>query len=380
MNDLHHQILNSITFNESITVIGFKDDGLHDIVYELITEKEIRNYIETKIKKPIAIRNLGIMLLERMSGTTSRDEQDFLHHIGIREISQEMLTNLFKSPKRIVLIISDIHQLKDPAKTISTFDQISKYFHKKVTFIYLVNNIESYVDYSKSLESNSSFFENTIYHPLSIQREKKYLEDHCLEKYGAINNKKTQSKVFLQSHGHYELYKRLYKAQITGNMASLGNYARRLTNSLGKSSIRAFRKVINKIDLNEHEKHIIDIYKKLGFIKKENITIPLLKKYILELAPQENILFDKDSGHLSFQNIQDFSKAEIKVIKALLENENEVVTKEQIGEIIWGEKVGEKYSPWAIDQTIFRMRLKFDKLNLNAEIKTIHGRGYMFIR
>ncbi|MFC1790807.1 helix-turn-helix domain-containing protein [Patescibacteria group bacterium] len=47
-----------------------------------------------------------------------------------------------------------------------------------------------------------------------------------------------------------------------------------------------------------------------------------------------------------------------------------------MGEVLWGEASYEKYSDWAIDQLISKLRKKLKDLGLTDFLKTIRGRGY----
>lgn len=378
MKNLYIQLINAIKFKESATVLGFKDDGLYEMVSKLERNSDIAQILQNSVEDEIILKNLSIRLLQDL--ITSGEHKEIARFLGLSQDRNYFSPSEIEEGKRVVFILEEIDRLQKPDEIIGILDQARKLYRGKVSFIYLVEDVEIFLGLQKNLEQNSSFFDNTIIQPLEGESEKQDLEGMAKMKYGNVKSKKQLNEIFKCSYGHFELYKRLYKAEITGNANTLENYSRRLTKSFGSNSLKIFRKLINKVDLSKDETEFIRIYRELGFIKDGDIVIPVLRKYILDLTPKEEILFDKDDGQIIFKNIEQFTKTELQIVKAFLENENEVVSKEELGDLTWGDKVNEKYSPWAIDQIIFRLRMKLDKLNLNGEIKTIHGKGYVFRR
>lgn len=74
-----------------------------------------------------------------------------------------------------------------------------------------------------------------------------------------------------------------------------------------------------------------------------------------------------------------FTKQEEKVMKLLLENKNKIVSREQIAQIMWGEQDwNEKYSDWAIDKIISRIRQVLDEQGISSlTLITKKGRGFL---
>ena len=68
-------------------------------------------------------------------------------------------------------------------------------------------------------------------------------------------------------------------------------------------------------------------------------------------------------------------KSENIIFNLLLKNRGFIVEKETLGKALWGESNHDKYSDWAIDQTIKRLRTKLSKLNPDTKIETKRGRG-----
>lgn len=377
-NELFTQLANAVRFDECLTVLGLKDDGLFDIVQMLTYDKVLQEKFSKQIGKRVIIESFGIRLLEDL--LQDPKESNILDLLGLHENLQKIFTGLLDQPDKVVLLVSDIDKLTDFAKAIAQFDELLRVHPGKISFIYLLENVELFLQIQSKLESNSSFFENTYIQPLKGSKERQSLESICGKKYGELKSKKKLGEIFRHSFGHYELYKRLYKAEVTGNFESLDNYVKRLVASFGKSALRIFRKMINGIELSSTEEEIIKLYEELGFVTKQDIVIPLLKKYIRDITPREEFSFDKNTGAIFMESIHNFSKSEVLIIRTFLEHAGEIVTKEDLGRVLWGSRFLKRYSPWAIDQLIFRLRLKIDKLHIAGSIKTVHGKGYVFNR
>ncbi|HOU75713.1 MAG TPA: helix-turn-helix domain-containing protein, partial [Candidatus Dojkabacteria bacterium] len=58
----------------------------------------------------------------------------------------------------------------------------------------------------------------------------------------------------------------------------------------------------------------------------------------------------------------------------LKSNQNNIVTKEQIATVLWGDLWTDKYSEWTIEKQISNIRRK---LPLKYELKSVYGKGYM---
>lgn len=113
---------------------------------------------------------------------------------------------------------------------------------------------------------------------------------------------------------------------------------------------------------------------KLGWIRQEKdiytITVPLVKQYILGLTSVQQSSF----SHLFVL----LTKLERTVFENLVSNENKITKREDIGQYIWGDQHIEKYSDWAIDQLMHKLREKIRKANLPYEIVTKKGEGFIF--
>ena len=73
---------------------------------------------------------------------------------------------------------------------------------------------------------------------------------------------------------------------------------------------------------------------------------------------------------------EELTNQEYRVMKFLLTDQNRLRSREDIGKVMWGEESYEKYSDWAIDQVMSKIRKKLKTLGTSTKLVTIRGRGY----
>jgi hypothetical protein len=115
---------------------------------------------------------------------------------------------------------------------------------------------------------------------------------------------------------------------------------------------------------------------KLGVIDFESklITIKLLQQYLLYKFSISKI--DKEGSQLSRSGIllQNLLSNQELILLSYLYDQNSFVSKEAIAEVLWGKNWPEKYSDWAIDKLISRIRKKLHD-NDKRIIETFKNKG-----
>ncbi len=77
----------------------------------------------------------------------------------------------------------------------------------------------------------------------------------------------------------------------------------------------------------------------------------------------------------TFDHYENFSGQEMLVYRYLETAKGKIVSKEKIAEIIWGREWEQKYSDWALDKLISRLRKKVVALDIPEKIRVIKGKG-----
>ena len=105
-------------------------------------------------------------------------------------------------------------------------------------------------------------------------------------------------------------------------------------------------------------------------------------KALLKRSKSENNIYEDDLLYIDFDNhvskINDkeikLSKIEYKILKYLINNQNQVLSREQILNEVWGFDY--EGTDRTVDTHINRLRMKL--LECSKSVKTIHGFGYSF--
>jgi len=117
------------------------------------------------------------------------------------------------------------------------------------------------------------------------------------------------------------------------------------------------------LPLEDEDKKFLTLF---GVLKKDgSLFSPLLEKYI-------HVRRDP----LSFI-AQSCTSAEMSIIKLLHTNIDRSISRDQIAQSMWGADWEEKYSDWAIDQAIHRLRTKLRDSGSPYSITTKKGVGFM---
>lgn len=116
----------------------------------------------------------------------------------------------------------------------------------------------------------------------------------------------------------------------------------------------------------------------------ENAALSYIKKGVVtdEKNSHDNLSLDEETGAiiLGEKTIEEkFSHQEYAVLSMFLKKKGVLRSRDDIGNVLWGKESYEKYSNWAIDQLISKLRKKLNKMNVKQELVTIRGKGYKLV-
>lgn len=296
---------------------------------------------------------------------------------------QKYLIELYKNSEHLTIILSNPSVLSnlpiEAAQMLESFWNIRRQPPKNAcSLIFLIhsqtpssNNLSKF--YRKLLHPLT---ENILYFPTLDKSETLFTIKRLSNYYKVELTSENQKQILTGSGGIYPVILQTIKL------------LQRLPEETYKSSLKYFKdnveilktfdEIYNSFDLNERSNLNKDSIKKtsclvkLGIVNKDlKIISPWFREFV-----QEN----------KFNNIPDksnidkiLSGKEFIVYQLLNKNKNEVVTRDQIADVMWEEETAEKYSNWAIDKIISRIRKSFRNNNINLKITTIRGKGYMLI-
>ena len=109
----------------------------------------------------------------------------------------------------------------------------------------------------------------------------------------------------------------------------------------------------------------------LQWTKSGKVFSPLFHKYLKkEFLLAENGFSENDL-------IRKLSKNEMELIDYLRNNVHKVVSREDLARVWWNNNWENKYSDWAIDQIIYRLRRKIKKIVIPYKILSKNGQGFI---
>jgi len=98
--------------------------------------------------------------------------------------------------------------------------------------------------------------------------------------------------------------------------------------------------------------------------------------------PKEKLIYDKETNQIFFggQNYSHkFTLQEFKLLVHFIKNQNKVISRDEIGQILWGSNYVEKFSDWSIDKIISIIRKKLTEIEFPAQnLITLKRRGFSF--
>jgi len=129
-----------------------------------------------------------------------------------------------------------------------------------------------------------------------------------------------------------------------------------------------------------------DFFLKIGLVKRRGKKLIITNPHLLKLAQKvprsrnNQLWFEDEKIFLNGSEVTNvFSPTEQKIIRGLLKPKDKMLTREQLAEIIWGVQWPEKYSDWAIDKALSRLRQKFHQIWLGEVLQTIKGKGVKLV-
>ncbi len=149
--------------------------------------------------------------------------------------------------------------------------------------------------------------------------------------------------------------------------------------SLGEVNQEIIRKIHFNHDFVLQDRLQTDFLRLTGLvdIQRKVIPSPLFAVYT---AKQLQVSAVSDPDYIIIGQkviyLPDLPKQIESILKLLHERKDKLVTREEIGQAIWGESYIDKYSDYAIDKLISQLRQKV-QLESGAKLLTKRGRGYI---
>lgn len=369
-------------FSKKIFVYADPDDilGINQSDYiQLILDKLIEKLLEMKIKLTIPLSSNPLIKLK-----------------GILE-------NVIASNYQVIFILQDFEfTLELPITIYRNLESILSINKKLISYIFLTStNILDQEMLLKFHNFQYAINRNVFYYPLLENEISTYLINKFSEELHFEINDELHNTLLDLCGGHPQLLKySVYilcesekKISSNSNLARdyLLNYHQLISictdiwshlNTNEKASLKQIAQN-GKIKSNSKNDYLINT----KIIKKQNDKYvffgKIFESFVQKKLPKSKLIYNIDTDNINYGFIscgEMLTRQEFSVVKYFIINENKIVSRDEIGNEIWGENSDEKYSDWYIDKIISTIRKKLSKIGYNSKnLSTIKGRGFCFI-
>lgn len=317
--------------------------------------------------------------LHQLSIAISQTDQDYKHTVTedtavLLGALQQYITKLSDSGKRLIIIFYKIERLKDIPPTAAE-SLITLYRTRKIvtlpacSFWFLLDDIDPMeVKPSAFLQKLTyPLCESILYFPDFNVEETNYWIDIFSKRYNLGIDPKTRKKIYTYCGGNYSLiYDAFLILQKTG---FTGNWFKVLENNpIITDYLEEYRKTFSL----ENQRLIIKYAK--GQISRDIIPI------INSLQIHSKLFFDYCANladdFIAKSGISFFTGRELQLYEYLKSKKNTMVPKEDVQKLLWKDNY-EKFSLWAQDKVISRLRRKLKVANKGESLVVIKNRGVM---
>lgn len=366
MKKLIDSIVNYLEIGNHPSVVSMSDDGLPEL-FGLLTKSASAqaNFIFCPV---------SYQYITELSSNVI--EQAINHQLALDKDTPNSITEVVQLDKSLVVIMDDLDLVDNYVAAASAADALVKKYRGKLLFVYIVENPLMVNKLKSSVWSYSSTQDAFIYHMVGQDWSLEELTQVCIDQFKAELNKSQLEKIATESGNHYGMFKRLYRDTVLGSSQS-ELYVDSLLTDFSTNEINTFKKILLKKKLSIAEDEVAKAYQKVNFINdKQEITIPFIAKRLLGFRIKDKVSLDPNSKKLTGLDLDLLTPTEKKIVEYLMINIGEEVTKSEIAEVVWEEDLAEKYSDWALDQRMSRLKRKLSDLGFDIDIETVYGKGY----
>ncbi len=133
----------------------------------------------------------------------------------------------------------------------------------------------------------------------------------------------------------------------------------------------------------EKIKEVGEYLEKTGLVARQGggwtFFSPLWTAWIREMLAGQEVVIEEKEGVLwvgGADSQEKLSYQEYQLLKLLWDNKGQTVDRDRVAKMLWADEVEEKYSDWAIDQLVSKLRRKIGDIGENKKIVTAKGVGF----
>lgn len=408
LDSLSKKILTPIQRGESAVIKWFPHTGKSIFLKEIFSRNYLRQYFGTAESLYSFIQiDLSLILndnftqgllhylhceLAERSGVPRKNIINLSEHELYKEIINQCAIMTSKD-LHVVFVIDEIESImrNPPQKLIQIFSNIVFTNRNRIHTIINVCNFDHLPLFALS-DKSYTLIQNQINIPLPTNKETKYFLNILANRW---HQKLTsmQKETLSFFHCNNLLVKTALRKYERDPKLSLQNILddreikqklKIFYNLLGTTEREVCRKITFHIDqFTPEEEPVVDYFKQLKIIEKVGrkwvFLLPILEHVLnntnRDLSIRKNVDGELILGSYPLHNI--LTQNEYKTLTLLFNNKKSLVDRDALAKTIWGSVYLDKYSNWAIDKTISRIRKKLSSLGLNKDtIQIVKGKGY----
>jgi len=253
---------------------------------------------------------------------------------------------------------------------------------------------------------NQLILQNLVYVPTQSEEDTLYILDRFSKEFAYNLKKKDKEKLMKCCRGHPYMLKVGLSAirnarldnekeiavdQLLINHHAIQSIVSGILDVWQPSEIQVLKDVLDGKYKNTDKGEALLTFMRLGLVTADGRQLHLFNKVFSEnfrnvtgnrLGNESPALIvDDDSDQITFlgKPVDDrFSQQEYRLLAEFLKSKGKTLSRSEIGDIIWGGQAVDKYSDWAIDQVVSKMRKKLKIIATKDSIITIRGKGYKY--
>lgn len=301
---------------------------------------------------------------------------------------EEWISYFSHQSLKLILIIPQAEIYLNPAgkNVLSLISQLNEQYAPLLGILSFFESNFTHPSNMAFMPVSTRLYENIFSYPLyNYEDTISFIE--MLEKiWDMVVTPSTKNKIIEKGGGHFWLVKQAvrevesygsWKVESEGMMFRL----RTIFNLLSRHEQEVIKKlIVGKELFGETETYSLKYLKKMRvFDAQDHCLIGAFEDLLLQPQHQMGIIELKENRIFVNDVPVDklFTRQERHVLKLLLEKGNQVISRDEIAHRMWPIDTQDKYSDWAIDQLITRLRKGLKELSLAPKtLEVVRGKGY----
>jgi len=319
---------------------------------------------------------------------------------------RSLLLDITDSGLEVVFFLGEFDELTFGTKIFyKNLKSLWVRLYPRLHYVFLMTKIVDSQDYYYTWdELGEAILQNVVYVHLESGPDVDYLLREFSETFN-VNLTEEYSRIIKETCGGHPysmkvamriLRDRSFNPPIEYEEALFENYELRSisTGIYERRSVKeqeVLQKVAKKDVLNEDDKRILHFLIQLGLVVADGESYRFYSTLFRQAVERfmkvqkasgiQKLSLDERTGAIMHNDNpieESFTRQEYSILVLFLKNPGKVLTRDDIGAVLWGESSYEKYSDWAIDQLMSKLRKKLKQIGLDVDISTLRGRGYKF--